>query len=1226
MPKIKLNNTLDYKKSILFLIILLFASIVFLNYGTLGNIIEHSIILLKFNIIKFKTFILFTFLIGLWVYESTFSTTYFTFQLMRRRVDISKMPWESFQVFLEFETNNDYDDYDELHNSFYSNDGFFPKSFSEIIEFTEDSFDVRIDSILRMSEFFQYTLPKLFSLVETKFPTNSTFISSIVKTFKNSTKHIEKDKSKQENKDFYKKWWHFKFDKKEAVYKWHIKKYHLNLRKSIENLPVSFLTLFLLVKFIIRINKTWFSFFKTSYNVKQVGSTYNDETGMENTINFDEQPNWYKLERSGLLPYWMRKSYYGMDENVKKSNTSLVLYDATKIKIEYNTIWNTKLYKQKEKTINIKRKKKNKHIKYLQSEYKRPLWKNFAKDISETNMLISRVFKIPFYYLNVFSISQMTDYSDIGIALTSGTADDASTYIYEVQPPIFYEINDIPILLKKNVYDLTYVESLLMYPQPFVYNEETVNSNYPINQSNFFVKRDWDENPDMINFRDATSKIFSNITRLPTQIHLNFNYIIQENFIYHTLPRSLNKSLTNSSIYTIFNQYYNESKYLTNFTSKSIPSSIITTEFPRQFNLSNIINVFKGFVYYLKIDNKRSRKLYMNLPAELSMIPLFHIVQKYLNKIFFFQICIFIFNLSINKFSLKMKNLIIWNRFNLTNTKNIQENLNIDKIKQSIFFKYTKFTFSRLITNYQNLNTDNEITQKKYDLLIFRHKTLFDFLREVIALSTLSLTNKNFVTGRVNLLSFSEHMYSFEQKFAQDSSLMDLPFYYEEDRFYSDFEYINTILKENNPFDINNLDIFKSFHSCEYEYIVEEDDYFEQSTTDPIIQIFNSILLIIFVILIFKSPLIVIYFLLSVPLYFIILAEIYHAFKKRTIFSAYKSSLINHSMDNVNGEVLSLIYPRLDFTFGNYPYFNLPINQLEYIELIDLEYRYQEDDTGGESFLHNIIAYEGFEDVEDDESYGQLLYDENDSDQDFNQEAPESLSIAALDSILKRYDSSKYFRETFMEDPWNILDMNDYEYIQDAEQHDGVCIVEGEEDGHFESFEDGGDTEQGSGLDLTGDDTALYNEQLFYPLILPVHNYSIFSLFPSLSFFADIDSGEEDFGSAWEDSYWEKWMSLYEYMPEDYISDDTADIDDHQWKLYDEITIMDEGGEDLIDYDHNNTLDEEDFGVWDDIEIETSDFIYDHIDKNMKKYFIKNFLYILKFLFFNKIYTKIKII
>jgi hypothetical protein len=384
---------------------------------------------------------------------------------------------------------------------------------------------------------------------------------------------------------------------------------------------------------------------------------------------------------------------------------------------------------------------------------------------------------------------------------------------------------------------------------------------------------------------------------------------------------------------------------------------------------------------------------------------------------------------------------------------------------------------------------------------------------------------------------WAQRAYSFEEKIGQDSALSYMPFYYEEDRFYSDHVELSSIMSNTFYLNVNTMETFKSFHFCEYEYFVEEEDFFEQAYGDS--HMAPSILLIHAYVLMMQlqHP---VYFIWIIPfifLYCIVIVEIYEIKTSWELFPYYNSSSVSTSRDNFQGEAPALYYANRDYVHGY-------SSQAYDVPEITLFYEHDEDpfyheDNGGGGALFAYPEDSGFDDNFDGEN--EIIP----PDDEFNDYDPFDipyydfplfmwLSLHAPNKWTKLID--KYVPYIAMFDK-HELDIVDEVLLQGTEQENGYFLREGDIDGHLEYLESVGEIDEGTGEDYLHDHPEFMERGTWNPI--ESHISTVF--FPFLSYYEEGEDDEET-----------EWSIQHDTPPDEMAEEDELDEDEDDPREFEE--------------------------------------------------------------------------
>jgi hypothetical protein len=259
----------------------------------------------------------------------------------------------------------------------------------------------------------------------------------------------------------------------------------------------------------------------------------------------------------------------------------------------------------------------------------------------ESNEFIDTLFENfepPHYYKSQYYIDQDTDFEELGISLVSGSAEDSSSYIYEVEQPGFFPSDTIDRILDNydpkehklrirrrlgNYYGIrnmgTFMENMTV-PEKYTYNNNyELLEEYPVNINKFYIKREWEENPDALTFRDPLTGNYANLTRFTScSLNLDLNLFRREFFLTHKAPRRT-KLQIKGILQHVDKEFVNRNSSLPQYINIS---RFILPEFPRFGWLSYLQSlVERGLRYYVVLDKERAHKLYSGFPGELELLP-----------------------------------------------------------------------------------------------------------------------------------------------------------------------------------------------------------------------------------------------------------------------------------------------------------------------------------------------------------------------------------------------------------------------------------------------------------------------------------------------------------------------------------------------------------------------------------------------------------------------------
>jgi hypothetical protein len=154
----------NYKPSRVVLIIIASLVIIFqitkLYYG-INESFGFQLIVKFFGYISVSFHVFFLVWVIFIISEGDFSSIDTPYTILRRRIDEAGAPWEDLDLMILEYDSNQYTEYYEYHSSFFSSDGFFPRSYGEIGEIFGDTLRVRIQSLSDAAEFCELYLPRM---------------------------------------------------------------------------------------------------------------------------------------------------------------------------------------------------------------------------------------------------------------------------------------------------------------------------------------------------------------------------------------------------------------------------------------------------------------------------------------------------------------------------------------------------------------------------------------------------------------------------------------------------------------------------------------------------------------------------------------------------------------------------------------------------------------------------------------------------------------------------------------------------------------------------------------------------------------------------------------------------------------------------------------------------------------------------------------------------------
>lgn len=249
-------------------------------------------------------------------------------------------------------------------------------------------------------------------------------------------------------------------------------------------------------------------------------------------------------------------------------------------------------------------------------------------------------FKGPEYLKSPFNIDPYEDFQELGVSLVSGSAEDSSSYIYEVEQPQFFPYESIrqladlydpegpKLTVRRRQSDYfgiknmgTFMENMTI-PEVYSYNNNyELLEEYPVNIGAFFMKREWEETPDALTFRDPFVGNYANLTRFTSSsFRIDPIAFRQEFFLMHKAPRSVKPK-----VYDVTGtpniEFLNKDKNITKSNHITV-SRFLAPEFTRFGWFSYLQSLIeKGLRYYVALDKDRSYRMYSGFPGELEMLP-----------------------------------------------------------------------------------------------------------------------------------------------------------------------------------------------------------------------------------------------------------------------------------------------------------------------------------------------------------------------------------------------------------------------------------------------------------------------------------------------------------------------------------------------------------------------------------------------------------------------------
>jgi len=481
-----------------------------------------------------------------------------------------------------------------------------------------------------------------------------------------------------------------------------------------------------------------------------------------------------------------------------------------------------------------------------------------------------------------------------------------------------------------------------------------------------------------------------------------------------------------------------------------------------------------------------------------------------------------------------------------------------------------------------------------------------NLLRQLILIRSLSMAAKRVKPGTTKHVVWKQGTYNLEDKMGHDSALTRLPIIYEEDRFYVDFEELASIMRNNHYLDHYMLDTMKSFHFCEYEYLVEEDDYFEQAYGDSYIAPGLSIVWISLILALLAEPLYAIFFWLVFWAYSIVLTHIYEYKLNRALFPYYNSSLIATSRDNLNVDnQKSLYYPIQDYVSG-YTNENYSTDEISFLREDEDEPFYHEDEGGGGTLL-TYIDDSGYDDGFDGD-FDVLTPDDEYHDYDpFNVDS----YVYPLYQWVTIHNPGRWDKFLYRHLSWFMeFDRWELEYVDELyaaapETEHGFLVREGDIDGHLEYIEDAGDVDEGTGQDYLHDHPAVFERETCGPVESGLWTHVLL-----ISYFED---GEED------DEF--EWAMQNDSPPDEFSDDDETEEDEDEPREVEEEHHEECAEFDEVDYSCDEDLEDLAYTGTMAVGVEEAHLFWDfpdHLLLSSEKTILSSMSFFAKFLIKNK--------
>jgi hypothetical protein len=434
----------------------------------------------------------------------------------------------------------------------------------------------------------------------------------------------------------------------------------------------------------------------------------------------------------------------------------------------------------------------------------------------------------------------------------------------------------------------------------------------------------------------------------------------------------------------------------------------------------------------------------------------------------------------------------------------------------------------------------------------FRH----DVIREETLIRSSKFSREAKSIGKWSVLGhfkfFRDNLLEFDEKFTSDSSLLPLEYTYDEDRYSSDYEYLSNLHQYTQPhFDID-LDNFRSFHLAEYEYLVEEEDFFDQSMSEDL-----SGLVILFLLVYIDLPAVDI----ALVLWYIVTPFLVATFagllaidtaNEDEEFIDYDAGYLTHDISSFKEyeQFDDVLAPRItqegvfmleDFTPDDILFNNTGV---------ELDVMGTDLDIHGDQ---DFLAYSEFEDIN-----------------------PAQYMRWAVPGFIRNFFYRRF--------PWMWLpDMLDDEEqpdrvsSEDPANTDGVYLNEGDDTGYYENATLSGETQEDDGDELLLDDPFVLDTEDYQPEESPIFNIFLTGIFLEQeyeggNFADDIDEAEEDLEELDE----EPALDQVNYSFNDEEPDDEDDDEPEDLELFEDL-FYDEEVDELHDYEYDDEMEDDEF-------------------------------------------------
>jgi hypothetical protein len=452
---------------------------------------------------------------------------------------------------------------------------------------------------------------------------------------------------------------------------------------------------------------------------------------------------------------------------------------------------------------------------------------------------ILKKIKPPIEVKHYFTIFPYDDFSVLGSTVQALSHSDASSYIHDFEKPVVFQgraVAQIRRLRKYKQRTVLFMDNAPFWVQKASYlgyeDKLTFQEEYPVNVDFVMLKRQWQENPSSMTWQDPFCNMYSNLTRFSGLTH-TFDW--QTDALVFATPSTSDapipkehRSSRNPIKRSLINEHLETTQEFANSNIKA-SHSIIVPDFMRLGLLAPYLSKFLTYLTLtFAIDALRKKVLYRRFNAgDLESVPFMGLLFANLSKLANF---VFLYNKTIKRTkhtsTFSPRKIVREKQQPLPKTP-----LNISRHKINKFL-------SRPMNTLVKKEMRDIYEMEQISLRWYRRNFRNDLVREEALNRMSKFSNEKRAIGKWSVLGyykfFRDKDLMFDDKFSGDSALLPIEYTYDEDRYSSDYEYLANLHEYTQPhFDIE-VDNFRSFHLAEYEYLVEEDDFFDQSMSEDL--------------------------------------------------------------------------------------------------------------------------------------------------------------------------------------------------------------------------------------------------------------------------------------------------------------------------------------------------------------------------------------------------------